>query len=224
MTKARDVIRSALTFHLNRLAPGETEDAELFATCLRALNDIADAWNGEESFLFRTVLTASAAPISGVSATLGSNWPTLAPGLHIDGASITVSPGTEQGIAGPLTMEQYQAIIQKATSGQPQAFAYDGAATVYFYPAATGQTVTLRTREALTEFADLDTDYVMPKGYRSALAACVAETLAPAMLGGVPPAIMVAARAARNRIGRQASNPAIIGGGRGMGNILSGWN
>ena len=49
-------------------------------------------------------------------------------------------------------------------------------------------------------------------GARAALAAALAERLAPVMLGGISPAVAAASKAARARIGAQAINPAIING------------
>ena len=54
----------------------------------------------------------------------------------------------------------------------------------------------------MADFADLDTDYTMPKGYKSAFGALLAEKMAPTMVGGVSPAVAAAARAARLRLCR----------------------
>lgn len=220
MTTARSIISGALTFGLNRLSPGETLDADLAATCLDALNHIADEWNGSKSFLFREILTASTA-ITGSSAQLGVAWASLSSGDEIRGATVQYASGQEV-VMQPLTMAQYQTITVKASASLPQYYAQDGAATVYIYPAATAHIITLLTKQVVSDFADLDTDYVMPKGYKSALAACLAEKLAPVLLGGITPAIAAAAKGARNRIGAQAIDPAIIGGSRVRSNIITG--
>jgi hypothetical protein len=59
VTTARVIIRNALTFGLNRLSPGEQEDADLFGRCLDALGSIVDEINGGKGMLWREVLTAS---------------------------------------------------------------------------------------------------------------------------------------------------------------------
>lgn len=220
MTKAREIITTALTIHLNRLAPGETLNDDDAAKCLLALNNIADSWNGSKSFLFREVLTQST-PITGSSAALGVTWPGLSSGDEILGATYQYTAGMDFPL-DKITLEQYSVIAQKATASLPRSFAHDGAATVYFYPACTGQTVTLRTKQVISDFADLDTDYVMPKGYKSALSACLAEAVAPVM-GGLTPSVVQAAKAARKQVQSQAINPAIIGGAARRGNILAGW-
>ncbi len=219
MTTARLIISGALTYHLNRLSPGETLDADLAAVALDALNNVADAWNGQKSFLFREVLTASST-ISAASAALGTAWTGLSAGDEIITATVAQS-----GVDTPLyrlTMTQYAHLPVKTTTGTPTAYAHDGAATVYLYPVPTGHVVTLMTRQVVSDFADLDTDYVMPKGYRSALSAVLAEALAPVLLGGITPAVAVAARAARSRIGAQSVNPAILNAGCGRASILNG--
>jgi hypothetical protein len=45
MTTARQIITDALTFHLNRLSPGETLEADTAAVCLSAINAFVDDWN-----------------------------------------------------------------------------------------------------------------------------------------------------------------------------------
>lgn len=221
MSTARSIITGALTFHLNRLSPGEAVDADVGAVCLDALNHIADELNGGKSFLFREVLTTSSA-ITGTSAALGVAWAGLVAGDEILGATVQYSAGMDVPLT-PITLEQYANIAIKTTASLPQNYAHDGQATVYFYPACSGQTVTLRTKQVVSDFADLDTDYVMPKGYKSALSAMLAEKMAPTMLGGVTAPVASASKAARKRLAGQAVNPAIIGGNHTRGSILSGW-
>jgi hypothetical protein len=209
MTTARQIITGALTLHINRLSPGEAIDADLAATSLAALNFIVDELNGSKSFLFREILTTSG-PITGATATLGVDWPGLRSGDQILGVTVRYTAGVDQQIS-QISMDQYAAIPVKTVASIPQQYAHDGAARLYLYPMATGQTITLRTLQVVQDFEDLDTEYEMPRGYMSSLSALVAEKLAPTMLGGITADIGRAARAARNRIGAQAANPAIIG-------------
>lgn len=218
MPSARTIITGALTFRLNRLSPGETADADTLAVCMEALNDITDRWNGQGGFLFREVLTTGTVTGSG---TLGTTWATLAPGADILGA--TYSSGGSDVPVDRLTMAQYhERIAVKATGGTPQFYAHDGLATVYFYPQPTALAVTLRTKQAVGTFADLDTVYSMPAGYQSALSANLAELLAPTMNMAVLGVCKRDAAAARQRIGLQTIEPAILGGAP-RGNILTGF-
>lgn len=220
MTTARAIITAALSFHLNRLSPGEAIDADLAAVALNALNHVADEVNGQKSALFREFL--SPGTVTGVG-TLGTTWAALSPGDEILGASVAYSPGTNDVPLGSLTMAQYQGIIDKTTIGLPQLYAHDGAATVYFWPVPSGQVVSLRTRQVVSDFADLETDYVMPRGYKAAFSALLAEKIAPPLLNNVPPAVTLAAMNARSHIHAQSINPAIINSRVPRGNILSGW-
>ena len=207
MTTARGVITDALTFRLNKLSPGEALDADTAATCLGALNAIADEINGQGAFLFRDIFTAGA--VTGASGALGTEWAALSPGAAIAGATIQLSAGIDTPLS-PMSIDVYADLPQKSTAGTPESFAHDGYATVYLYPAAAGQTITLRTRQAVEDFADLDTDYGMPAGYRSALSDLLADRLALPMVGRVPGEVKAAAAAARVRLGAQAAAPAII--------------
>lgn len=216
MTTARRIITDALRFGLNRLSPGEAVNADDASVCLDALNNIVDAIDGAKGWLFREVLTAGTVSGSGA---LGTTWPTLTPGDQILGASY--NDGQDIPI-WPVTMEQYQSIAVKSTGGSPMYFAHDGAATVYFWPVPNNASITLRTKQAIGGFADLDTVYVMPAGYSSALSSLLAEKLAPVM-GGLTAAIAREASMARGRLTAQSINPAILNGNKPSGNILSGW-
>ena len=208
MTTAREVITAALTFGLNRLSPGETLDADVGAVCLNALNFIADKWNGQKSFLFREFFTTSSA-ITGTYGTLGTDWAGLLPGDEILGATVRYATNRDVPME-PITMGRYADIGLKTLTTYPAYYAHDGQSTVYLYPAAQAHVITLRTKQIVSDFADLDTDYVMPKGYKSALSAELAEMMAPTMIGGVTQAIAASAKAARARVQGQAMNPAII--------------
>lgn len=221
MTTARQIITTALTLHLNRLSPGETLNDDLAASCLLGLNDIVDEWSGQASFLWRDLL--SSATVTGITATLGTTWADISPGQEIQGA--TYNSGSGDFPLESLSMAQYheQVRIKSLSGGLPRFYAHDGASTIYFYPQCTGQTITLRTHQSMSDFADLDTAYVMPQGYRAALSAVLAERMAPSVLGAIPPTVLKASQAARSRIGAQAAEPAIINGAAPAGNILTGW-
>ena len=222
MTIARNIIGGALTFWLNRLSPGETLDADLGATCLAALNDVCDEFNGLGSFLFSEYFTPGVC--NGVSGTLGVTWPGINPGDNILGATVSYQAGMDIPL-DPMTMAQYADIPQKATASIPQRFCPDGGSLVFLWPAAAGQTVTLRTWKSFSQFADLDTDYLMPQGYQSALAVCTAERMCMTLNPGALPKVEKGARAARNRLAAQVTMPDIINMTKpNVGNILTGWH
>jgi len=225
LTTARQIITSALTVHLNRLSPGETLDADLAAPCLVGLNEITDEISGAGSMLWRETLENSLTTITGITATLGTDWANVLPGDDLLGA--TYNPGGYDFPIAIITMQQYQDDISvKTTSGGfPQYLAYDGQSTVFLYPGATGQTITLRIKRSITEFADLDTDYFMPQGWRGAMSAMLAERMAPSILGAIPPNIVRTAANAKRALTARAMQPAIIGGGGNSvrGNIFNGF-
>lgn len=222
MAKARTIIRNALTFGLNKLSPGEQEDADLFGRCLDALASIVDEMNGGKGLLWREIFSTSTA-ITGPSAQLGVAWASVPSGSQILGATVQY-PGGQDLPLSPVTMGQYQDIAIKATASIPQVWAHDGAATVYFWPAASGQTITIRTKQAAQTFADLDTDYIMPAGYQSFFERALAEMMAPTLNPQMLPIAAAKAAAAKRRIAAQSASPAIIDGDRRIGNILAGWN
>ncbi len=222
MTTGRTILQNALRFKLNRLSPGESADADTLDVGLDGLNEVVDEWNGQKSFLFRTIITSSVAPISASTGTLGTTWTGIAAGDEILGMTYLLN-GVDYPMA-PLTMGQYhEQVHDKAEVSEPEFWAYDGLSTVYFYPVPNGKTIKIRTKAAVSAFADVDTDYTMPAGFKSALTDCVAEKLAFVMLGGVPPNIVQAARAARNRIAAQVCDPAIIGQTPRRNSILDGF-
>lgn len=203
---AREIIRAALTFHLNRLSPGESEDADTFGTALTALNFIVDAENGRKAFLYKVNRTAGT--VSGASGTLGTTWAAVSPGDLILGAFY--NNGSVDVTLGELTPEQYDAIPSKSMTGDPLYWSHDGLSTVYFYPVPSSRSVTLRTRGPLSDFADLSTEYTAPDGYKSWLAAELAFALAPTMAPTLLQTAAVVAGAARARVHAQAYRPAIV--------------
>ena len=218
MTTARSIIEGALTFRLNRLSPGETMDADTADRMLAGLNHIVDEVDGAKSGLFREILTAGT--VTAATGTLGTTWATLASGDLILGASY--NDGSQDIGIDPITLEQYQAIADKTQAGDPTVYCHDGGATVYFWPVPTSRSVKLRTREVISDFADLDTDYTMPRGYKAAFSALLAELVAPVM-GGITPAIVRSASMARQRMAAQGLNPAIINGVGREWDINTGW-
>lgn len=223
MAKARTIIRNALTFGLNRLSPGEQEDADLFARCLDALGSILDEINGSEGMLWREEFTTSSA-ITGMTANLGVEWPGLTPGNQVLGASVKYSPGGQDIPLNNITMDQYADIPVKSTASIPRDYAFDGGTTLYFYPACAGQTVTLRTLQQVTGLTDLDTDYVLVSGFQSALEALLAEKMAPTLNPAMLPKAEREAAKARLRIARNVVQPDILSGSSRSANILTGWN
>jgi hypothetical protein len=213
MTTARAIIQDCLTWRLNRLSIGETMDADTADRCLSALNSVIDEINGG-MMLWREILVTGT--VTGATASLSTVWAPIKYGDPILGATYRTS-NTDLPIEA-ITLQQYhERVAVKTITGLPASFAYDGADTLYFYPVPAGVSVTLRSQEARPDFADLDTAYSTPDGWQSGLSALLAETVAPWILGGIPPAVSKAANVARRRLMAQTLVPAIIDGGTGQG-------
>ncbi len=219
MTTARSIIEGALGFGINRLSPGETLDPDTGASCLVALNMICDEFNGSGSFLFRDIMTQSTA-ISAASAALGTAWASLTPGTQLLDAIHNDTDGDE--VLTWMPFEQYQAIFDKTTASDPEYWSWDGYATVYFYPVPTSALISLRTRQVFSDFADLDTDYGMPSGYKAAFSDLLAEKVANQFVGQIPAKVARDAAAARRRLLAKNMRPAIIQPGGVRSNIITG--
>jgi hypothetical protein len=220
MTTARTIITLALEA-MNRLAPGEALDADLSAACLRRLNAIADDWSaGRDMMPQDQTVTAT---VTGSTITLGvGDFAAITPGDEIIAMQADVVP------MAPIPIQQYNAIAVKTTPGRPEVWCADGLSTVYLYPVASGNVLSVVTRKPFTQFADLDTAYTFPAGYQGAFAASLAVAMAPALLGKVTPDLMAAERRAKFNIGGATVRPAIINASplsrRLAGNVLTGWN
>lgn len=223
MATARQIITTALTVHLNRLTPGETLDADVGGFCLDALNDIVDEWSGSGTVLWRESLFASAS-LSGASVDLATAWPTLNVGADILGA--TYNNGYGDFLIRSATMQEYHELVRvkSLVSGVPRLWAFDGQTTLYFYPGLVAIPVTLRVKAGVSDFADLDTAYSMPKGYKAGFSAVLASRVGGTLVGKVSPEVRTAANAATKALGARAMVPGIINGGATPGNILTGWN
>ena len=224
MTTARAIVTLALE-SMNRLSPGETIDADLAAMALRQLNATADSASAGRSFLFKQTFVSGT--VTGASLTLATgSFAAVGFGDEIEGMTADNYP------MRPITMDQYRDIFTKTSSGRPQFYAFDGAVTVYLYPAASANVISLQTRVELSQFADLDTDYAMPNGYLRFFSSMLAVSLSPSLLGGVPPGLKTEARSAAENIEGGNIRPIIICGnpisrsriiGSALGNILGGW-
>lgn len=221
MVTARTIITLALE-SMNRLSPGEVLDADLAAACLRRLNAIADDWSAGREMTPQDVIATGV--VAGPSLTLGVDaFAAIGAGDEIMSAQADGFRMTQ------ITMQQYNEIQLKEQSGRPEVWASDGLATVYLYPAAAGNTLSLLTRAPFSTFVDLDTEYTLPSGYQGAFAASLAVAMAPALLGGASPSLLLAERRALFNVSNANIRPAMLSANpltphSAGGNILKGWN
>lgn len=230
MTTARQLLTGALK-SIGVLDPVEAISPEDAADGLDVLNDIIDAWNNDRLYIFTT--SEVVASFAGISATIG-------PGMQVN----TPRPiGIESaffrrgGIDYPLEIIQkprYDSITLKMTATNfPELLYYDGgmpSGNLFLYPVASGVTeYHITILQQLTAFADLDTDYALPQGYRRALRYTVAEEMAPLHGREPSPTVVRVAAGSRRAIRRaQEAAPLMILDGAGPSgpsarfNILSG--
>lgn len=223
MTTALQIIDDCLSYGLGRLAVGETSDSGTRTFALTALNSIVDELKGSDSMLFREALITSGSAVSSNVALSNSTWTGTAAGDKVLDMSWSTTSTGEQEPMEQLTMAQYHNIRDKTETGDPLYWAQDGA-SLFFLPIPTGHYLTIRViLFANSAFADTTTDYTLPAGYRSALADLLTEKLAPTM-GGLTPAIVAKAQAARMRLMAQNARPAILDTGYPLRpSIIRGW-
>ena len=193
---ARSLITQALKL-AKVISSTETPSAEDAADGLLALNNFVDAWNIERLFVY--AVADISATFSGASATIGPSMTinTTRP-IRIESAFYRSGD-----VDYPLTVvesDEYYAIANKTTSGDPLVIYYESTAptgTVRVWPVPSSIEYHLQLLVQLTEFADLDTAYNFPQGYKKAFVYTLAEEFAP--IFGVEIPVSVARRAVNMR-------------------------
>lgn len=175
---ARSTIQGALKL-AGILSPFETMSSTSADDGLVILNNLVDGWNLERLYIY--TISDVVATFAGASATIG-------PAMTINTVRpIRIESGfyRRSGIDYPLRIidvDAYNAIGLKTVSGDyPEVLYYTGdspTGMVYVWPVPSANEYHLQVMSQLTEFADLDTSYSLPQGYRKALMYSLAEELA----------------------------------------------
>lgn len=184
----------------------ETPSSEDIMTAFEALNDMVDDWGTQRQTIYTIARNVFSLVSGQASYTLGTggDWDIARPDWIERCSVIPENSGTgntgpmELPIGRPLSIAQYQGItIKTAESTFPDRLYWDrnwvaGLSTCYVYPVPTSDdaAIVLYTPTALTEFADLSTEYTFPPGYARALRYCLAVELAPEF--GIDPPEVVA--------------------------------
>jgi hypothetical protein len=182
-----DIIQSALR-RLNIVNVGDPIEDEDASTAFEALNDLVDSWSIDRLKIF-TVASATYPLTAGqASYTIGKD-PTgtatadldVARPARIENANLLI-----QGLAYPLYLANDDEWARRGLrdySALPGMLYNDGGhplSTLSLYPGPSeGWTLELFSWQALTQFADLSTDYALPPGYARALKFALAVELAP---------------------------------------------
>ena len=206
------LISGALT-QLGVLAAGETLASADAVEGLERLNDWIDSLGTERLTIYKLLRTEKALASGTASYTLGSGgainivrpvWLQDA-GLILDN---TAAVPEERPIT-VLTDDTWARLPNKTQSGIAESvycnFDYAaGLALVSVYPVPDTATTTLvlYTPVALTEFADLTTDYTFPPGYRRFLRTNLALELAPEYGRALDPALIQQAIESKAQIKR----------------------
>lgn len=208
---AREIIGDALN-DTGVLDVQETMKAEQAEQGLKTLNRIIDRWRGQRLYVY--AIKDVQASFSGASATVGD-------GLTVNTEHpVRFEPGcyyVVNGIAFQLPsweLTQYNSIILKATPGDyPQGFYYDRQIPghVYVWPVpAVAVEYHFQVMQKLDAFADLDTAYTLPDGYKDALHYTMCERLPKAYNLPVDPTDVAEASKARAVIRRANTQVPIL--------------
>jgi hypothetical protein len=173
MTTARQIITLTLE-ETTVIGAGETISAEDMDYYFRQLNTIADKLSAGRVDLFKDQLISGT--VTGTTLTLGiGSFASIAQGSEIQGML------ADNYTMSPITFEQYRDIFNKNVTGRPINYAYNGFDTIYLYPAANSNVMTVQARSDIQQFATYDTNYTFPAGYKSAFIACLSTVAARTM-------------------------------------------
>lgn len=176
---ARYLIEGALK-DLKVLDPLETLSGEDAEDGLDKLNDMVDAWSIEKLYVMATQKVS--ATFSGATATIGSGGT-----FNVAQAPLRINHaffrrGDEDRELDVVDAISYDRIALKSLSDEfPTVMYYERTVplgTIKVWPAPGSTTYFLDVDVNLSEFAALDTQYTVGRGYRSALRAALAEQMA----------------------------------------------
>jgi hypothetical protein len=208
MSTALTIITEALQ-ELGVYGSGETVSADDGVLCLRALNNLLDAWKIEPLMLYETGELVATLPAATSTLTIGD-------GEDFDtGEDINRPARIERGsfvrvgeLDYPLdviSQAEYNALTMKDIEGPwPCVCVYDAAypiGTLTFFPEGACE-VHLHVATYLTSFAAVTTVAVLPPGYERALALTLCEEVAAKFQRPVATSTVRKAAAARRSIKR----------------------
>lgn len=183
---ARNLVERTLKL-LGVCAQGETPSSAELKDGWVTLNELVDGWATQRLIIYTTARNTALTLVAGTATyTIGPvSADVIAARPVFDPIVSLLIDSVEYGLA-PLNDTEYAAASQKSQSGQPYAVHYDhsfgatGAGQIIFYPTPdAAYSVVLYLPQALTAFADLNTDYSFPAGYARALRYNLALELAP---------------------------------------------
>lgn len=219
-TTAQLIINQAME-DIGAIASGETPNPEESADCLIRLNQLIALWDTEYLNIFCTqratyALTGSRTTPYQIGPS-GSDFVTPRP-IAIRAANVKTNAGGYEFGLKMVTVEEYNAIVEKTSIGEPpEVLYYDDDypnALLYLYPwPSAADSLILSTWEQLTQMASLSATFDFPPGYQEALEWNLAVSIAPMFGRGMPPE--VASKAMSSKASIRANNvPPNPGGGQ----------
>lgn len=224
------------------LGAGETAQPEDTADGLSRLNSLIDSLGTQRQTMYKVLRTTQTLTANTASYTIGSGGaisivrPTI---IERAGLIIDTTATTPVEIAISIYTDQAYArdVLKTLTSPLAGGIYYDngwtaGLGIIYPLPIPTVSTtqLVLYTPQAVTEFADLVTDYTFPPGYQRFLRTNLALEIAPEY-GRMPSPLLIEqaadAKADMKRLNHrlvEMAMPAGITGWGGVFNIYSGEN
>lgn len=211
MTTARELIEDALG-DIGVLDPVETMTAEQAQHGIRTLNRIVDRMNAQRLHVYA---------VRDVSATFSGATATVGPGLTVDTSHpLRFETGNyyvRSGMSFPLPLwsrEDYNAVVLKTQAGEyPHGVYYDRQipGNVFLWPVPSAPLeYHFQVVAKLSEFADLDTDYSFPDGYRDLFFYSLCERLPRAYNLPVDPGAAAEAAKARAAVRKNNTNVPVL--------------
>ena len=214
MPTARVLISAALR-RMGALSTGEVPSADEAQDGLDLLNDLLETWSLENLLVLAQTMTTKVLTASQQSYTVGSggdiaiDWP-----VQIEHAALrvtTVTPVFDLPLR-VLNAQDYAAISIKAlTSTYPEAVWLQTLfplATLWLYPVPTqANTLVLWTRGIVANWATLDTNVNLARGYRRAIINNLAVDLSPEHGRAVTPELAALALESKAVVKRSNTTP-----------------
>lgn len=205
-TTARAIINRSLRL-LKVIAANESGAAADLDTGLLALNDMLDSWGISRNNVFSTVIETFPLVLNQATYTIGvaGNFNTINP-ISMEESSFVRYQSVDYALK-KIDEDQYSQIPYKLNGGIPYCFWFNPGvttSTISFYPVPqSSQTLELHSIKPFTAFAGLDTNYVLPPGYKEALTFNLAVGIATEFETEAPKTVILKAMNLKKAMKRQ---------------------
>jgi hypothetical protein len=237
MTDVREILTEAHA-EIGVLGAGETMSAIQAAYGLQKLNELIDEW-GTQNLTILSITRTTFPIVSGTGTyTIGPTGSVvMARPIFVPRVTFvdTTQPNSPEFPLIPLDDQAYEQITFKTLQNSlPYAYYWQNTninATLIFYmtPNRSGLNGVIYAKTALTQYADINTVFDLPPGYRSALVKNTAMAMCPGYGAKANPLLLAGAslslgniKRANYRISQLTIDPAVtVGNGHGLYNIYT---